>query len=444
MVDHQQIIAAGRREATGSPWSSSARHSLSAGQTVIVNNDDLLFASGLLSEALRAQISKAEEAVDGWDRAELLNTPEHEIVAYLLAEYGVACPVLHRDQAEQEEVSEEVVPGRGMFTGRPISQRLTKIVVAVPFDGDAAAFRLQPSNFTLNPPRARVDTVRGELRLIWLGDPQAGLDSAAVRQFFDTQLDSIERYLRSSQADIDGHNARLRSQVEGRIAQRKQRLLADQQLAAGLGFKTRQGGDAATHIIRRRIETTRRPGPGNAIAEPVMAEAQYEDALAVLRHARNVIERAPSLTASMTEERIRDLLLMFLNAVFEGAAAGEVFNANGKTDILIRVEDRNVFIAECKIWAGPAKFRDAIDQLLSYLTWRDTKAALILFIRTGRTSEVIAKAVAEIEGHPNFKMASATSNDCERHDFVLHTASDPDRQIRLALLPFALQVPLGY
>src|SRR5215471_11487706 len=88
-------------------------------------------------------------------------------------------------------------------------------------------------------------------------------------------------------------------------------LLADQQLAAGLGFKTRPSGDAPTHVIRRRIETTRRPGPGNAIAEPVMSEAHYEDALAVLRHARSVIERAPSLTTSMTEERIRDLLPMF-------------------------------------------------------------------------------------------------------------------------------------
>jgi hypothetical protein len=29
---------------------------------------------------------------------------------------------------------------------------------------------------------------------------------------------------------------------------------------------------------------------------------------------------------------------VFLNAQFEGAAAGEVFNAAGKTDILIRAE----------------------------------------------------------------------------------------------------------
>jgi hypothetical protein len=35
---------------------------------------------------------------------------------------------------------------------------------------------------------------------------------------------------------------------------------------------------------------------------------------------------------------------------FEGKAAGEVFNCTGKTDILVREGDRNVFIGECKIF----------------------------------------------------------------------------------------------
>jgi len=45
-----------------------------------------------------------------------------------------------------------------------------------------------------------------------------------------------------------------------------------------------------------------------------------------------------------------------LNTHYEGGATGETFNAAGKTDILIRVEDRNVFIGECKWWSGAAGF----------------------------------------------------------------------------------------
>ncbi len=46
----------------------------------------------------------------------------------------------------------------------------------------------------------------------------------------------------------------------------------------------------------------------------------------MLRNARNALERTPSMTANLDEEKIRDLLLVLLNAQFEGAAAGEVFN----------------------------------------------------------------------------------------------------------------------
>jgi hypothetical protein len=170
-----------------------------------------------------------------------------------------------------------------------------------------------------------------------------------------------------------------------------------------------------------------------------LPEAQYEQALAVLRNARNALERTPSMTSHLDEEKIRDLLLVLLNAQFEGAASGEVFNAAGKTDILIRADDRNVFIAECKIWKGPKTIRDALGQLLSYLTWRDTKAALLLFIRSGEPTTIISKSIAEIEGHANYKRAGGSGQDGERHDYVLYANGDPNREIRLAFLPFALQ-----
>jgi hypothetical protein len=35
-----------------------------------------------------------------------------------------------------------------------------------------------------------------------------------------------------------------------------------------------------------------------------------------------------------------------------------------------------VFIAECKVWDGPAKFGPAVNQLLNYLVWRDGKSAI--------------------------------------------------------------------
>lgn len=282
-----------------------------------------------------------------------------------------------------------------------------------------------------------------ELRLTWTGDPQAGQSAAAIRQYFSGQLDAIDMHLVWSRGDVERHNTSLRQEVSFHLAQRRARLLADRRLEAGLGFPVRQRPDAAQFAVpttRRKITTPRPAAPsGSYQPEPVLADTQYQEALAVLRNARNALERSPSLTAKLDEEKIRDLLLISLNAQFEGAAAGEVFNAAGKTDILIRAADRNIFIAECKIWRGPKTVPEALDQLLAYLTWRDTKAALILFIRRGNPTEIIGKAIKEIEGHTSYKRTITASLDGEGCDFVLHASGDPSREIRLAFLPFALQ-----
>jgi hypothetical protein len=45
------------------------------------------------------------------------------------------------------------------------------------------------------------------------------------------------------------------------------------------------------------------------------------------------------------------------------AATGETFNSKGKSDILIRNGNANLFIAECKVWNGKNKFVESIDQL---------------------------------------------------------------------------------
>ena len=58
---------------------------------------------------------------------------------------------------------------------------------------------------------------------------------------------------------------------------------------------------------------------------------------------------------------------------------------------------------------------------------------------TGEPTTIITKSIAEIEGHANYKRTRDTAGDGERYDFVLHANGDPNREIRLAFLPFALQ-----
>jgi hypothetical protein len=101
----------------------------------------------------------------------------------------------------------------------------------------------------------------------------------------------------------------------------------------------------------------------------------------------------------MGEEDLRQHFLVQLNGQFEGAASGETFNFSGKTDILIREKDRNIFIAECKFWIGGKNFLATITQLLNYLSWRDTKTAVLIFNRNKDFSGVLETIEATLTNH---------------------------------------------
>lgn len=142
------------------------------------------------------------------------------------------------------------------------------------------------------------------------------------------------------------------------------------------------------------------------------------------------MERSPSVASGKGEEELRDQILVQLNGTFRGAATGATFVQNGKTDILIRVDDRHVFVGECKWWRGQKACGQAVDQLLSYLPWRDEKAALILFIDRKDASAVIEKAAEAVRAHLAYKRPGVTSNEpAERQNFVLGHPDDPDREI---------------
>ena len=94
-------------------------------------------------------------------------------------------------------------------------------------------------------------------------------------------------------------------------------------------------------------------GPGPYQPEPILPTEQYEHVLSVMQDMALVMERSPSAFQAMGEESLRIHFLVGLNGHYEGQATGETFNGAGKTDILIRVDGKNIFIAECKFWGGP-------------------------------------------------------------------------------------------
>jgi hypothetical protein len=136
--------------------------------------------------------------------------------------------------------------------------------------------------------------------------------------------------------------------------------------------------------------------------DPPLSPNEYTTILATLRNMVAVMEQYPSAFETMGEEHLRAHFLVHLNGKYRGRATGETFNYQGKTDILLKTDGRNAFVAECKFWRGEQQFLETIDQHLSYLTWRDTRSAILVFNRNARFSDVLRKIEATVPKHPQF------------------------------------------
>ena len=323
------------------------------------------------------------------------------------------------DEAEQ----------RGLLLGGKVTWPVAVVTFVIPFTGEekflsrpSAIMRDGAVNSLLDPPAA-ASLEEGELH-IRFHHVQDNPEHVLLR--FKRELVKIETFLRWAKIDIDRHNAEIEDAIPRMVADRRSILLSLRNLQSAIGYPARPNSSASG-------------GSGNQTPElnSTIADEDYEAALQVLIHARSALERRPALTAAMDEETIRDILVVALNPHFKGNALAEALNGRGKTDILIRDRDRNVFIGECKIWGGPKTVEKALDQLLSYLVWADTNAALLLFIRNKDVTAVMDSAVACIEAHQNCLQRISRGSD-NRVDFLIHANGDPEQKIRLALLPFAL------
>lgn len=131
---------------------------------------------------------------------------------------------------------------------------------------------------------------------------------------------------------------------------------------------------------------------------------------------------------------------MVLNANYEGQATGETFNYGGKTDILIRANNKNVFIAECKFWRGEKKFIETINQLLGYTSWRDTKTAIFLFNKNKDLTSVLEKVKKSVKSHPCYKREYSLKSDKLKKEtifsYVFHQPGDKNRELILTVMCF--------
>lgn len=404
-------------------------------------NEKKLFSRRGWFDVKRNQKKLLEEEVASMDGNRLLNTSVDDLCTYLIGKYSIEdVPTLRPEEivVDQRETQIDVshdplrnVPDRS----RPAYVTGTEVEFTVPFDGDRSVLDMKPTTYTLNPPRASV--ADDELRICIRG---IDLAPDTVKREFDTMLSQIQRHLQTLRNETSKLNAQLPSLASDSIERRRQKLLSDRNLVSSLGYNIKQReGISHTYVapeVRRKVS----PKPPPASTEPYKPEPElplneYEHIIEVIQNMAVVIERSPSAFATMDEESLRTHILVQLNGHYEGQATGETFNFEGKTDILIRSDGKNIFIAECKFWRGPKILLETIDQLLSYSSWRDTKVAVIVFNRNKDFTNVLASLDEATKLHPNFKRDQRKQSETAFRYTFAHR-DDPNRELTLTAIAF--------
>lgn len=160
---------------------------------------------------------------------------------------------------------------------------------------------------------------------------------------------------------------------------------------------------------------------------------EYTKILGCIHSVGKMFERLPSTYSNKDEEALRDHILVTLDTVVNGTATGESFNKRGKTDILVRGDGENEFVGECKIWKGKEVFLETISQLLSYLSWRDTKAGIILFVKNKEFGSVISKIREYVLEHQNF-LRTVSETDETWHNCEFRMNDDSSRIVKVAIM----------
>jgi len=393
------------------------------------------FKEGDTFATFRNMIENVIKEIQVLDNEYVLKASQAELADYYIEKVKIRPLTLHIDQYYIEnqtgtkiDVSQDF--HRAVFRGERAVVQGTRLDIAIPYEGDSLLWRIRPSTFSLSG-YAEIE-VRDEIIILSITFPDDSADSQKLKSHIDRNIQSLADAVQNLKRDVENHNNSAPQTVSSALQRKRHLAEATTGAVSALGIPMKRRDKPLTFTVptKRRNLPTSRPKVSTEPykPEPVLAEEEYQHILEIMRSMSLVIERNPAAFASLDEEAIRTHFLLQLNGHYEGSATGETFNAVGKTDILIRVENRNIFIAECKFWRGSKTFNKAVDQLLGYLSWRDTKCALLVFNRT-KDSSAVRQKMHEVMKSCSEHRKTVSYDPAGDTRYVFVKESDPGREV---------------
>lgn len=404
-------------------------------------SDDLLFNKADIRDVIDHQNQLVKKEVEGQDEQYILSVVPEDYTAYLFDKFKINLPELAEPALEEHPTKLDVSrdPLRVMMRDRsgPFFVDAQEIRVCVPFEGDSEMFKIRPVTFTLNPPRGNVKAAELQFSVI-----SERIDPENAKKEIEQRLKEIKSALATLKPSVDDFNDRLKGTILALLKRRKDNILQRKQMASSIGIPLRQRDENKTYTIptvRKKLPIQKPLAERVQFKpEPAIEMDTYEHIIEVICKVARMMEFSPHMFKNLGEEDLRTHFLFQLNGHYDGGVSGETFNGEGKTDILIRAEGGgNVFVAECKYWHGEKHFIATIDQLLGYVTWRDTKTSILVFCKNKNCAAVQEQLAPLVRKHPNYKRDADFQSEMGSR-FVMKNKNDPGKELLLTVLFFCV------
>lgn len=372
-----------------------------------------LFSGNGVREYTAGIARSLQEEVGAMSDQDICSCNLQEWEAYLCEKYEIVPVTLYEDAKSQTLENVKVQQYNPMYKHIPYEREYYevdgyRITVTIPFDGDENLWHLQPNYRILTsyyvenivaPRREKLGSISLCFEYTKREIEEKGDDLAKyVSGNFENEFKNYRTMIGHVCSEISSFNKGLAEFARKCLLNRKEKAESFSRISRILEIPLNKSETApcATPVALKRVERKppRRPEQRETPREYAISDSDYENIINILYSYGTTMEKTARTYIQNNEEELRDHMLAALNTHYENAT-GETFRKIGKTDINIEFENKAAFIGECKIWHGEKLFSEAVDQLLSYSTWRDLKVSLIVFNKNNQNFRSVLEKVEE-------------------------------------------------
>ena len=398
-----------------------------------------LFCDKRFSDYRREKLEEMKDEISNLSSSELRSNSTDSLALIFAAKYTPSQIELQEPIKEDGgEVEKDVSHREDLFIrdrSTPTYKKFQRLKIKLPFHVDPEIFRCRPGSYDLNPPL--YDVLNRNEVVYYIDYTTKGREPEEIREEIEEELDrwleKVEKYVGNLNDNIEQMQEKLRGKARSAIESRREEVETKKQVMNELGVDAGGSGDQG-YVVPEKKRDIEVPTSSGEDSPEILPDRTFLDILEIIDDLGINIERSAERLRDLDEESLRDIFLAGINSHYVGLATGESFNRSGKTDILLRHNNENLFVGECKFWKGQSQYKDAIDQLLDNLTVRDTHASLLVFSRNRKYSQMEDRVEEATKDHEQFE---AQLSEFANHD-IYRLQSSSGTPIKIAVKTFDL------